>query len=253
MTIKHFVESYVGSAVDENGNFRGTYQCFPHSATKGCHQCVSLVKYFCKYIYGTPNATFGDAANGATTNCAFLNGYQILASTTVPKRGDIVVFKRASTNWNYGHIGIVLAADENSLYFLEQNAGSGDGYGTGNNSIRISKTGYSQVLAFRRHNSVTNIVLQDEFDRLVFEGAPYIWEATNNLKRIDVAGHIVKHFGASNFWNGSRPNAAITRRELAIMISQASGKNTSVLYNGSRPHDQATGVEFTIMMHRGKQ
>ena len=100
-TIRNFMETYIGRAVDEDGIFRGQYPCFPNSATKGCHQCVSLIKFFCKTVYGTRNNAFGDAANGANASCKFLAEYHIIPKTSIAKRGDIVVFQRDSSNWNY--------------------------------------------------------------------------------------------------------------------------------------------------------
>ncbi len=251
-TIKNFVETYIGRAVDENGNFRGNFQCFPNGQTRGCHQCVSIIKCFCKKIYGTPNNAFGDAANGASPNCKFLQWYEIISANQRPKRWDLIIFERNASNFHCWHIGIVLSANEKEIYYLEQNAGNGDGYGLGNNAIRITKKWYSGILAFRRFSGIANIIQKDEFDKLVFQGAPYIWEATNFLKRQDVAAHITKHFNRSDFWNGERPNDGVTRFELATMISRASGKNISYIYNGSNPHANATSTEFTIMMSRGK-
>lgn len=251
-TIKNFVETYIGRAVDESGNFQGNYPCFRDGRTKGCHQCVSIIKFFCKKLYGTPNAWFGDAANGANADCNFLKWYEIIPANQVPKRWDLVIFERNASNFHYGHIGIVLYANRSEIYYLEQNAGNGDGYGLWNNAIRITKKWYSGILAFRRFSGIWNIVQKDEFDKLVFNGAPYIWEATNSLKRKDVAIHIEKNFNKTDFWKKERPDDSITRFELATMISRASKKDISQIYNGSNPNINATATEFTIMMSRGK-
>nr|DAP93282.1 MAG TPA: Bifunctional glutathionylspermidine synthetase/amidase [Caudoviricetes sp.] len=46
----------------------------------------------------------------------------------IPKAGDIVIFERHEKNWNYGHIGIIVSADNQGYKILEQNAGHGLGY-----------------------------------------------------------------------------------------------------------------------------
>lgn len=250
ISIKDFVETYIGKAVDEWGNNRGYHQCFPESATKWCHQCGSLVKYFCKTVYNTPNNTLGDAGSGYDVNNAFFRDYERISNTEIPKRWDIVVFRRDSSNWNYGHIGIVLYADNDLLYFLEQNAGNGDGYWKWGNAIRISvRQKWDRVIWYRRFPGIQKIIKKHEFDDLLYNGAPYIWEATNFLRRSDVAEKIKKYFGKVS-WNQERPNDATTRAELAIMISRVSGKNINNIYNWSRPNENVTAIEFTIMMQR---
>lgn len=64
-------------------------------------------------------------------------------TTAIPKPGDIIFLDKTPNN-PYGHTAIALAGCTGSkLVILEQNAGTGNGDGKGNNKTRIAEIKYN--------------------------------------------------------------------------------------------------------------
>lgn len=102
-------------------------------------QCVCLIKYYLREVFGIADATAraisGDAKdyynNGASYACLKNNFTQVKYSSTnkfVPKKGDIVIWGAdVTSSHNYGHVAIALGTgDSSNFYTLDQNWGSTD-------------------------------------------------------------------------------------------------------------------------------
>ena len=134
MTLQDFQDKYLTRRIDIDG--------------AAGYQCVDTCKAYAKNVWGIdfhgvgysggardmlrPNACFKDEDVERITN----------KIDAVPPAGSLIVFNRGSTN-PYGHTGVCVAADMNSLTIIEQNGGVGSGSGLGSDATRIKTYGYS--------------------------------------------------------------------------------------------------------------
>jgi CHAP domain len=96
-------------------------------------QCVSLIKIYLAEMFQIQAGYWGDAREyWENTNQQVLQKFSKEQGVT-PELGDIVIFKPSSSNFQAGHIGIAVSANQ----LLEQNGATGMGYGTGGDAIRI--------------------------------------------------------------------------------------------------------------------
>lgn len=277
-TIREFVEKYLWKRVDESWNDRWNYHCFPNAKTKWCHQCWALIKFFCKNVFGTNIWAFwGWVFNWFKKKSTFSEkNYEYLDKTKdgkilIPKRWDIIFFDKSKENFYYWHIWIVLFANEEKIYVLEQNAWNWDWFWTWKNKIKISEKSYNWVLGYHRYKDISSKIKEDLFDKIVFEKSIYIWEWNDWLKRADVVELVFfylskfnKNFNWKNFknlWITSNLNYNTTRQELAYIIlaflNKILGKNLKIedlknawIWNWQRPNDRLKWIEFTFMLNK---
>ena len=111
-------------------------------------QCADIPKVYASWIWGLKSGSVG--YNGGAKDImkpnAIWNDSDVIripnTPNGVPPKGSVVVFDSTLVN-QYGHVGVVHAADKNWIYVLEQNGGSGNGDGLGSNRIRVTKYGYA--------------------------------------------------------------------------------------------------------------
>ena len=133
MTLDEFVKKYNGKKVD----FDGRYGC----------QCVDLFRQYCEDVLKIPHTGGVIGASELYTKYEAMpleKKYfeKIEFKGTPPIAGDVVIFKPTKKN-GFGHVAIVLAADNLSMTVLEQ-----DGYAQTGTKFAYWK--YNHVLGFLR-------------------------------------------------------------------------------------------------------
>lgn len=132
MTYLEFRNKYLGKKIDYDQSYG--------------FQCVDLIKQYLDECYGIKAGAWGNAADyWENTHPQIKAKFDRLTPTT-PKQGDILVFKRAASNGNAGHISIA----ESATQHLEQNGGAGTGSGTGSDAIRISNINKASLIGILR-------------------------------------------------------------------------------------------------------
>lgn len=257
ISIKQFVENWIEK--------RKSY------IFKNGYQCVDVAKLFNEEVLWVNYGSIGHAKD-YFNNLPSTSFEKIRSNgSNRPIRGDIVIW---GSSWGrgYGHIAICLAYDDTGFYVLEQNGGTGGNSGTGSDAIRIHKyPNYSGVTGWCRYKNISSIISKESFDSIVHTRWLYIWEATNNLSRQNVANkvfyylagyqHSLNNKNASYIWDNSRWNQSATRSELANLIlnfkNRVQNKNLTYqdlvnrwIWSGSNPNENVTGVEFTTMIAR---
>ena len=107
-------------------------------------QCVDFARQYASDA-GYPIGTFsGSAYNGWKTGSPFNSKWlRVQRNNNAPSTWDIVFFVPTPTN-PYGHVAIAdNGCTTTILKIIEQNAGTGNGDGKGNNAIRKRTTTYS--------------------------------------------------------------------------------------------------------------
>lgn len=258
MNLQEFINKYSGKRVDDSGKDRWNEVYYTVTNKNGkvirCwyHQCGSVVKIYVRQVLNTQARGYGGdggVANGWNNNAVFpFTEYTHIknAQWVIPKAGDIVIFERHEKNWNYGHIGIIVSADNQGYKILEQNAGHGLGYWRDGDEITIRYKKYTdtvKILGYVRHKSLENNplwrrnVAKRIFDalkkpRFIGHSAAEIWNLLNPMQittRSEVAGMIKNYFSRiekrnideSRIWNKTRPNDPVSKSELDTMISRA--------------------------------
>lgn len=111
-TYSKFVSTYRGKGID----YDGAYSV----------QCVDLIKFYLDRLWGIKPGTWGHAFayyDGFYNHKELIDNFDRIANTStfVPKRGDIVVWKKA-LNGAYGHIAIATGeGDTDFFYSWDQN------------------------------------------------------------------------------------------------------------------------------------
>lgn len=133
MTLDEFVKKYNGKKVD----FDGRYGC----------QCVDLFRQYCEDVLTIPHT------GGVIGAAELYTKYEAMPlekkyfekiefKGTPPMVGDVVIFKPTKKN-GFGHVAIVLSADNLSMTVFEQ-----DGYAQTGTKFAYWK--YNHVLGFLR-------------------------------------------------------------------------------------------------------
>lgn len=134
MTYNEFYSQYINRRLDFDSVYR--------------FQCTDLAKAYPSKVWGVQTGSIGysGGAKDIMKSGAIFNDSDVYripnTPNGVPPKGAVVVFDSTMVN-RYGHVGIVDSADKNWIYVLEQNGGSGNGDGVGNNRIRVTKYGYT--------------------------------------------------------------------------------------------------------------
>lgn len=106
-------------------------------------QCVDLVKDWAMYI-GKPIDVYWNA-NVLWTIGLWKNWKRVINTRFArPTVGDIICYDI----WTYGHIAVAWQNSIGWVEILEQNWGSGNGDGIGNNAIRIRKDRYTKCVGW---------------------------------------------------------------------------------------------------------
>lgn len=133
MTLDEFVKKYSGTKVDYDGQYG--------------YQCVDLFRQYCADVLNIQHT-------GAVVGAAELyTKYEALPlerkyfnriayDSTVPQAGDVVIFSATASN-AYGHVAIVLSADDKELTVFEQDGFKQDG-------AHIGTWKHERVLGFLR-------------------------------------------------------------------------------------------------------
>lgn len=222
MNLNEFINTYEGKRVDENGNDRGYYNCFDSNKHPWCHQCVSLVKFYQKIVFGLKSPASWDwkriiqwmkKINQESWENIFIifdrlkvesKDNSVLSNKIEPpKAWDIISWDRDT----YWHVAIVLSADRNNIIYLEQNGWSGDWYSQWANAIKKASSTYLNIIWWWRHKSLEN-------------NTPIVDDISNNPK--PSSPQIQPNF---NIWNEERPYDNVTKEEMDDMIVKAFGLN----------------------------
>lgn len=116
-----FVAEWNGKVLNENGrsvNFDGRYGI----------QCMDLWNFWCEEIGLTNWPRHVDAAAvWEDFNGAHYNSFDGILPDQPAKKGDVFIYNRSAWGTGFGHIGIVLADNGDTITVLECN-GLGDGF-----------------------------------------------------------------------------------------------------------------------------
>lgn len=125
------------------------------------HQCVDLVYYVLREIYGMQN--WLNLPNGAAKDMANPSAYQEFANqlefmintpSFIPQAGDICVTKGGQYNPLFGHVFIILEGSNTVVMnTLEQNTGNGDGTGDDDRIVQRQRN-YKDILTFVRWKGI---------------------------------------------------------------------------------------------------
>ena len=111
MTLDEFVKKYLGKKVDYDGQYGA--------------QCVDLFRQYCKDVLGIPHT------GGVIGASELYTKYEALPlevkhferipykAGMLPEAGDTVLFAPTKNN-RFGHVAIVISADENEMLVFEQ-------------------------------------------------------------------------------------------------------------------------------------
>lgn len=240
MNLQEFINTYLGKRVDPNGEDRGHYQCFNDNKFPWCHQCVSLVQWYVQVVW-EKTRPYWDAKR-LVTNLS-RKEYDVIfpSSGQKPQSGDIISFWAVAGN-PYGHIGIVVSLTHEGFKMLEQNGWSGDGYGEGNNAIRIVSKSYNNVVAWARPKNLNNPLSRKNIASRIFKSLA--WGEQKNGKT------------AWDIWSGTNPDNIATRYEVVQMIKNYFAKvfgrsiDETRIWNRDRPNDMVSEYELGIMIGR---
>ncbi len=114
-----------------------TNQCIDMDGSYGC-QCMDLMHHYVDKILGIPRSVslLKSAGPDAIYYTTFNNKTSITmeygtikvrldkisnTSTSVPKVGDIIIWKKTSGNGYYGHVGMFISGDANQFKSIDQN------------------------------------------------------------------------------------------------------------------------------------
>lgn len=134
MVLDEFVKKYEGKKVDYDGRYGA--------------QCVDLFRQYCKDVLNVPHT------GGVVGACELYTKYEAMPPEVkhferipykagmLPAAGDVVIFKPTTKN-KFGHVAIVLSADNLSMTVLEQ-----DGFAQTGTYITEHK--YYNALGFLR-------------------------------------------------------------------------------------------------------
>ena len=289
-TIREFVEKKEGKRVDKwwwESHGDDTFYTIELKWWKkiNCwyYQCASLINTFCRDVYWIELWAFwwdGWAINWYKNNTTFpSSSFSYIEPTkivnnvkknVIPKRWDIIFFKKAPSNYNYWHIWVVLYADEESIYYLDQNAWSWTWFWKGSDSISIRKRNwYWTVVWYHRYKNIKVKVEEDLFDKIVHNHWFYIWEWKWKIKKEDAVEKIFyylsnnkKEFNWKTFKNiWDKKTWIATRLDILNMIldylNQIRWKKYKFqdlqlkwVWNWKNSSSSVTGFEFTIMVYR---
>lgn len=237
------------------------------------HQCVDLVKHFLLDVFWKETWAIWNWKD--TFSWILKYGFKTLDynksdEEKQPRLGDIISFW-ATRNNKYWHTWIVLGADEDGIYILEQNAWNWNGDGTWWNSITIRKKNYSNITWISRAKNILDILKNEKLDEVSFKTWIHIWE--KSIKRKYILKPLFYFLAWSksinwknykNLWITSNLENNTTRQELAYIIlaflNKILWKNLSLqdlqnngIWNWQRVNDKVTGYEFTLMLNKTKE
>ena len=133
MTLDEFVEKYNGKKIDYDGAYGA--------------QCVDVFRQYCKDVLSIPHTGAVVGAEELFTKYDVLpleKKYfkRIEYDGTIPQPGDVVIFGASASN-AYGHVAIILSANDKELTVFEQDGFKQDG-------AHIGTWDYKRVLGFLR-------------------------------------------------------------------------------------------------------
>lgn len=133
MTLEEFVSKYKGEKIDYDGKYG--------------YQCVDLFRQYCKDVLDIPHTGGVGGAAELFTNYEKMPlevkyFHKIAYAGGKPDAGDVVVFGCSKSN-KYGHVAIVLSADEKTIKVFEQD-------GVYQTAAKIAWWNYARVLGFLR-------------------------------------------------------------------------------------------------------
>ncbi len=133
MILDEFLKKYEGKKIDYDGRYGA--------------QCVDLFRQYCKDVLNIPHTGGVIGASELYTRYENLPLEQkhftrIPFTGTPPLAGDVVIFKATPKN-GFGHVAIVLAANDKTMTVFEQ-----DGYAQ--TGAYITERKYYNVLGFLR-------------------------------------------------------------------------------------------------------
>lgn len=123
------VDAFVNTWNGRGTDFDGVYG----------YQCVDLMRRYAQDVLGLSNGGRSELPTGSDksaysifTNASSSRFTRIYNSlTAVPQKGDIIFWKKSSSNGNYGHVAIFIQGDARSFTSIDQNWGAGANTTTG--------------------------------------------------------------------------------------------------------------------------
>ncbi len=133
MTLDEFVKTYLDKKVDYDGQYG--------------YQCVDLFRQYCKDVLNIPHTGGVVGASELYTKYEQMPMekkyfHKIVYAGGTPQAGDVAIFKPTEKN-KFGHVAIVLSADNLSMTVFEQ-----DGFAQ--TGAYITERKYYNVLGFLR-------------------------------------------------------------------------------------------------------
>ena len=137
-----------------------------------------------------------------------------------------MIFFAETSVFKYGHVAIVDTATADALTVVEQNMGSGNGDGLGNNAIT------RRTVYYRGNPNRPNVV------------GWYTYIGDSQVLRDEAV--------TRGIWNGERENDLCTRSECAVMAKRAGGvSDDSSIWTGVRANDPVIRQDAALMIARG--
>lgn len=117
MTLDEFVEKYNGKKIDYDGAYGA--------------QCVDVFRQYCKDVLSIPHTGAVVGAEELFTKYDVLPlekkyFHRIAYEGVIPGTGDVVIFSASASN-AYGHVAIILSANDKELTVFEQDGFKQDG------------------------------------------------------------------------------------------------------------------------------
>lgn len=165
----NFVNKWIGNRIDFDGVYR--------------YQCVDLVLQYLAEVHGLRGGIWGNAIDYWTkTSSPILKKFDKVQSQS-PQKGDIVVLNGLTGN-PYGHVMLAVNSDTG----LEQNGSTGNGSGTGNDSIRLRAIPKNRIAGILRPKPAS--VPRKTNDQLATEVLQGLWgNGEDRKKRLTQTGY----------------------------------------------------------------
>lgn len=134
MTYTEFYNQYLNQRIDIDG-IAG-------------FQCVDIPKAYAKYVWGLDfhSTGYSGGAKDIIQPGAIWNDSDVTRTLNtpggIPLQGAVIVFNGAINN-PFGHTGVCISADINTITILEQNGGRASATGTGSDAIRSQTYNYT--------------------------------------------------------------------------------------------------------------
>ena len=261
-TIREFVATTLGRKVANN-----RIEWWKHGNKD--YQCVELIYFYLKEVFWKSRVfSLWDWKNN---HISLVKNYwfekQKNTKDFIAKRWDIVSFWATPDNIHW-HVAIVLFADINFMYVLEQNAWTWGQEGEWRDAVTIRKKSYSNVTGIVRYKNIDEIVSKSFYDKVVFDNNESIFFETKEtrVKRRAAAKWLYYAFtgtfdGWEQIWVSKNLDDPIIRQDFAHVLMWSLNnvrwmkvtlddlKNKYNIWSGVRPWDQLTPFEFDVMLN----